>query len=194
VAAVAVAWFVPWQLTVLVGWTIAAITYLAEVWLRVVRFGPAETARHATREDNTRAGAELMLLSASLVSLVGVAFAFLKASEGDPVWEPLLAIAAIATIAVSWTVVHTVFTLRYADLYYTPPIGGIDFKARDEEPDYRDFAYTAFTIGMTFQVSDTDITSRDIRRMVLVHSLVSYVFGAVILASTVNVVAGLLKL
>jgi uncharacterized membrane protein len=193
-AAAAVAWFVPWQLTVLVGWSATALTFIAGVWLRVAGFDAAETAHHATREDDTRAGAELLLLSAALVSLGGVASAFLKASEGDSLWEPLLTAAAIVTITASWGVVHTVFTLRYADLYYTPPIGGIDFKAPEEEPDYRDFAYTAFTVGMTFQVSDTDITRREIRRMVLRHALISFGFGAVILASTVNVVAGLLKL
>ena len=83
--------------------------------------------------------------------------------------------------------------LRYAHLYYTPPIGGIDFKMGAEEPGYVDFAYTAFTIGMTFQVSDTDITSREMRRQVLRHALVSFLFGAVILATTVNVIAGLLN-
>jgi uncharacterized membrane protein len=78
-------------------------------------------------------------------------------------------------------------------VYYTPPKGGIDFKSREEHPDYRDFAYTAFTIGMTFQVSDTDITQRAMRRQVLRHAIVSFFFGAVILSTTVNVIAGLLN-
>jgi uncharacterized membrane protein len=88
--------------------------------------------------------------------------------------------------------VHTVFALRYAHIYYTPPKGGIDFKM-EPEPDYRDFAYTAFTIWMTFQVSDTDITQPVMRRAVLRHALLAFLFGSVILATTVNVIAGLLN-
>ena len=96
-------------------------------------------------------------------------------------------------MAVSWGVVHTVFTLRYAHRYYRDPIGGIDFKSGDDyAPDYGDFAYVAFTVGMTFQVSDTDIQSREIRRSVLSHALLAYLFGAVILAVTVNLIASLL--
>ena len=84
--------------------------------------------------------------------------------------------------------------LRYAHVYYTPPKGGIDFKSRGvEEPDYLDFAYTAFTVGMTFQVSDTDITRREMRHQVLRHAFISFLFGAVILATTINVIAGLLN-
>jgi uncharacterized membrane protein len=77
----------------------------------------------------------------------------------------------------------------YARLYYTPPSGGIDFA--DDDPDFRDFAYTAFTIGMTYQVSDTTLRDRGIRRTVLGHAFISYVFGVVIVAAGVNVVAGL---
>ena len=97
--------------------------------------------------------------------------------------------------------VHTVFTLRYADEYYTDPVGGIAFSgkrspddvANAEPPDYRDFAYVAFTVGMTFQVSDTDVDSPVIRRTVLRHALLSYVFGACILATLVNVVGSLIN-
>jgi uncharacterized membrane protein len=98
------------------------------------------------------------------------------------------------TVASSWALVQTVFALRYAHEYYTDPIGGIDFKTPPEErPDYRDFAYVAFTVGMTFQVSDTDIQHRRTRRTVLRHALLAYLFGAVILAVVVNVIATLLN-
>ena len=90
---------------------------------------------------------------------------------------------------------HTVFALRYAHQYYAPQVDGhIDFKSgKDYEPDYGDFAYVAFTIGMTFQVSDTDVGSRLTRRTVLKHTLMSYLFGAVIVALMVNVIASLLN-
>ncbi len=120
--------------------------------------------------------------------------AFLKANEGMHRQEVLLEAFGVATIVCSWLLVHTVFALRYAHVYYTEPEGGIDYKSKGQErPDYLDFAYTAFTVGMTFQVSDTDITRREMRRQVLRHALISFLFGAVILATTVNVIAGLLN-
>jgi uncharacterized membrane protein len=193
VAAVIAAFFAPWQLTVLIGWDVAAIVMLATIWGSVVNFSAAQTARFATEEDDTRAGTQLTLLGAAVVSLIGVVMAFLKGNQGDRTLEVVLEAMGVLTIACSWALVHTVFALRYAHLYYTPPVGGIDFKMKDVDPDYRDFAYTAFTIGMTFQVSDTDITSQTMRRAVLRHALLSFLFGAVILATTVNVVAGLLN-
>jgi uncharacterized membrane protein len=178
---------------VLVGWEVAAILVLLHVWLRVARFDAEQTAAHATYEDDTRVGFELLLVGASLVSLLGVLFAFLKANNTGHTMEVLLRASGVFTIACSWAVVHTVYALRYAHQYYTPPVGGIDFKNKAEAPDYADFAYIAFTVGMTFQVSDTDVTSKRIRRTVLRHSLLAYLFGAVILATTVNVIASLLN-
>ncbi len=91
----------------------------------------------------------------------------------------------------SWLSVHTVFTLLYARLYYGDEVGGIDFNEPDP-PNYVDFAYLAFTIGMTFQVSDTNLTAKVIRRRALQHALVSYLFGAVIIALAINIVASVL--
>jgi uncharacterized membrane protein len=193
-AAFVASWFVPWQLTVLIGWDVMAISVIVAVWVAIGGFSPEQTAEFALREDDTRAGTHLLLLGAALVSLVGVALAFLKANEGSHPHEALLEGAGVFTIACSWVLVHTVFALKYAHVYYTDPKGGIDFKTKGvEHPDYLDFAYTAFTVGMTFQVSDTDITQRAMRHQVLRHALVSFFFGAVILASLVNVLAGLLN-
>ncbi|MGH9277374.1 MAG: DUF1345 domain-containing protein, partial [Acidimicrobiales bacterium] len=97
---------------------------------------------------------------------------------------------ALFGIVLAWAVVHSVYTLRYARLYYQEG-GGIDF-SQAADPDYRDFAYVAFTIGMTYQVSDTEVASRSIRHTVLRHALLSFVFGTAILAVTINVVASLL--
>jgi uncharacterized membrane protein len=194
VAAIIVAWFVPWQLTILVAWDVTAVLVIGAVWLSIGHFGPQETKEFAIREDNSRAGTHLLLLGAALVSLVGVVLAFLKGNSGAHPQEVLLEGFGVFTIACSWVLVHTVFALRYAHVYYTEPEGGIDFKSRGmEQPDYFDFAYTAFTVGMTFQVSDTDITRHEMRRQVLHHALISFLFGAVILATTVNVIASLLN-
>ncbi len=192
-AAFIASWFVPWQLTVLIGWDVMALSVIVSVWSAVGKFTPAETEAFALREDDTRAGTQLLLLGAALVSLVGVVLAFVKANQGTHAHEVVLETMGILTIVCSWVLVHTVFSLRYAHLYYTEPTGGIDFKSKHERPDYLDFAYTAFTVGMTFQVSDTDITQRRVRHHVLGHALLSFLFGAVILATMVNVIASLLK-
>ncbi len=193
VAAFVAGWLGPWQLTVLVGWDVSAVVILVTVWASVVTFTAPQTRAFATQEDNTRTGTQVTLLGAAVVSLVGVAAAFLRANHADQTLEAILKTMGIVTIACSWAVVHTVFALRYAHLFYLEPVGGIDFKMDRVDPDYRDFAYVAFTVGMTFQVADTDITQQAIRRAVLRHALLSFLFGAIILATTVNVIAGLLN-
>ncbi len=187
------AWLAPWQFPVLAGWDTAAASYVASVWLSVGRLRPEETRTHATREDTSRVATSFLLLSASVASLVGVGFDLVKANHAHTSGRVALTVLAVLTVALSWSLVQTVFALRYAHEYYTPPVGGIDFKTDDEQPDYQDFAYVAFTVGMTFQVSDTDIQARRTRRTVLRHALLAYLFGAVIVAVVVNVIAGLLN-
>jgi len=102
----------------------------------------------------------------------------------------MLAGLGLLSVAVSWFTVHTIYALRYALLYYAEPVGGVDFNQEDP-PCYRDFAYLALTIGTTFQVSDTDLQTTRVRVTALHHSLLSYLFGAVILAATINLIASL---
>ncbi len=179
----------PWEVTVLSGWIVAAGTFVARVWWRTFYLTGEETGSVATREDASRASAHLMVVGASVISLVGVGVTLAKASLRSGAPKVVLTGVAILTVITSWTLVHTVFTLRYAHAYYGHPVGGIDFRS-EEAPNYHDFAYLAFTIGMTFQVSDTDLTSPVMRRLALRHALLSYLFGAVILAMTINVTAG----
>ena len=94
--------------------------------------------------------------------------------------------------SLSWLTVHTLYLVRYGDQYYGDPIGGIEFND-DEQPDYRDFAYLALTIGMTFQVSDTTLKSKAMRRLAIRHALLSFLFVAVIGALTINTVGALLQ-
>jgi uncharacterized membrane protein len=183
----------PWQFAALGGWDVAAAAYVAWVWTTVGRWSAEDTRTHATREDTSRVATSLILLGASVASLVGTGFDLLKAHQAHTAGRVTLTVIAVLTVALSWTVVHTVFALRYAHEYYSPPVGGIDFKTHGEFPDYQDFAYVAFTVGMTFQVSDTDIQARRTRRTVLRHALLAYLFGAVILAVVVNVIASLLN-
>jgi uncharacterized membrane protein len=184
---------VTWRLAVLAGWDAAALTFLAAVWPMIVRTDGPRTEHLATREDMNRDSARLLLLAACGASLVAVSFALGLAKHETGADRVSLLTIATLTVVVSWTVVNTVFTLRYAHLYYLPPATGIDFSetAPAEQPDYRDFAYLAFTIGMTYQVSDTTLRDRRIRRTVLLHALLSYVFGVVIVAAGVNAIAGL---
>ena len=98
-------------------------------------------------------------------------------------------------VVLSWTVVNTVYTPHYADLHYRSRGVGIAFEdaAGQQRPTYRDFAYVAFTIGMTYQVSDTTVADPQIRHTVLVHAFVSYLFGVVIVGGSVNLIAGLIR-
>lgn len=154
------------------------------------RLDSALTEHLAKREDPRRAVAELAILGAGTSMLFAVGFALLRAGEATGGMKAFLIGLGVVSVAVSWVVVHTVFMLRYARAYYTPPVGGVDFN-EGEPPAYLEFAYLSFTIGMTFQVSDTNITTKRIRAIALGHALLSFVFGAVILAVAINVVASL---
>jgi uncharacterized membrane protein len=187
----------PWQLAVLLGWIAALLGYLGAVWLAIYRSDGDATERSSTVEDDSRALRGFLLLAACVISLVGVMLALHKASTVHGGAQPvLLTSAAVATVLLSWTAVHTDFTLRYAHLYYSAPVGGVDFAHDDhgdDRPDYRDFAYLAFTIGMTYQVSDTGLLTKQFRRVLLVHAFLSYLFGVVIIAAVINVIAGLVN-
>ena len=187
VALAAVIAFAPWQADVVVFWDGVAASFLVAVWYQIGRLDAPATAREAVREDETRTMTRIILVTAAMVSLAGVGLLLAKATEEGGWTQFALTVLAVVTIILSWAVVNTLYVLRYARLYYDPPQGGVNFYGA--EPDYFDFAYLAFTIGMTYQVSDTDVGKSAIRRAVLGHALLSYVFGAVIIASTINIVA-----
>jgi uncharacterized membrane protein len=182
--------FLPIGVSMLIGWDLGALVLLAWVWLVVGRFDASQTKSRATREDNNRVAIWIFLLSASIASLLGAGIALSSSSSLSPTDERALIATCLVSVFLSWGVVQTVFTLRYAHEYYSEPEGGITF---GEDPDYQDFAYFAFTVGMTFQTSDSGVSSRRIRRTVLRHALLAYLFGAVILAVMVNVVASFVR-
>jgi uncharacterized membrane protein len=175
---------------ILIGWDVAAGVYLTWLWSSLLAMDPDVTAQLAKREDPSRALAEIAVVSAGTAMLVAVGFALLRAGEAAGAVKAYLVGLGVLSVVLSWTVVHTVYMLRYARAFYSPPTGGIEFN-ESEPPSYVDFAYFSFTVGMTFQVSDTNITSRQIRRLTFHHALLSYLFGAVILALAINVVASL---
>jgi uncharacterized membrane protein len=180
-----------WGIAVTGGWCASSLVFLVWVWGTVGPMSPEETEAHAKQEDSSRTIADLLLLGASLASLVAVGSALVEAGRRSGTTQGLVIGLAVLAVALGWATVHTVYTLRYSDLYYGHRPAPIEFKGGP--PDYVDFAYLAFTIGMTFQVSDTALQTRDVRRAALRHALLSYLFGAVIVAVTINLVASLLN-
>jgi uncharacterized membrane protein len=190
VAAVAVGLLAGWQYAPTSGWAVACIIYISWVWGSIYRLDDKATAAAARREDQTSKLSELLTLLASVFSLVAVVVLIFAAKDAHGITAVIVPLLALFSVALSWFLVHTLFTLRYARLYFKGKQGGIDFN-EDVSPRFIDFAYLAFTIGMTYQVSDTDLKQQDIRSLALRQGLLSYLFGAVILAATINLVAGL---
>jgi uncharacterized membrane protein len=173
----------------LAGWIVTAGLYV--VWTRLLLGGmdAERTCIYVTREDPTRWVADVVIVSASIASLGGVGYVVAAGSKsGAGALES--AIVGLLAVAASWFAVHTLFTVHYARLYYSDEPGGIDFHD-PAPPGFRDFAYMAYTVGMTYQVSDTEIKATQIRATVLRHALLSYLLGAVVLAVTINLIAGL---
>ncbi len=190
IAAALVMVFGPLAWAPLTAWDGMALAWLALTLPFVWPLDAAQTARRAVQEDPTRPVVDVLLLAAAVASLVAVGVVLVSAGHSHGVAQALQVTLGIASVVVSWAVVHTTYVLRYAQLYYSGPDGGVDFN-EDDPPAYADFAYLAFTIGMTFQVSDTALQNREIRRAALRHALLSYAFGTVIVATTVNLIAGL---
>jgi len=183
-------WLLSWNsvaAAVLGGWAGAGLVFVAWTALVIVPMGPEATSEHAVREEPTRGVANLIVLLAALASLAGVAVALVGGVLGN---GDITMAAVLASVIVSWACVHTVFALHYARAYYTTPAGGIDFH-QTEPPRYTDFTYLAITVGMSFAVSDTDLGSSGMRRIAQVHALLAYLFGTVVVALLINLVAGL---
>jgi uncharacterized membrane protein len=191
VAAVPIFLLTEWQVAALAGWDVTALIFIGFIVVATRKKDSAATKAIATREDDSRSAAEAILVGASVFSLVGVAFALIAAGGTNGLTKSGISGLVVLSVLVSWASVHAVFTLRYARIYYRDG-GGIDFHSGGVLPDFGDFLYVALTIGMTFQVSDTDLNSKAIRMTAVRHSLLSYLFGVVVFATTINVVATLL--
>jgi uncharacterized membrane protein len=183
--------FTIWEAAILIGWSVTAASLIGWIWLALWKFNAQETKSHASREDPSIRLSELIILTSGVALLAAVGLVLVRAGNAMGGTKAYLIALGVLSVALSWALVQTVFTLRYARSYYLGSIGGIDFN-EDDPPTYLDFAYLALTVGMTFQVSDTNLTSKPIRRIALVHAMLSYLFGAVIVALVINVVASLL--
>ncbi|HEV7196060.1 MAG TPA: DUF1345 domain-containing protein [Pedococcus sp.] len=180
-----------WQVGLLLGWMTTAAIFVGWTWLTVWPMGQVETASRAVREDPGRAASDLVVLVAAIGSLGAVGLLLLGGTSSGGTKDVQAAMSLVG-VGLAWGAVHTMFTTRYARLYYTSDTKAVDFN-EDDPPCYRDFGYLAFTIGMTFQVSDTPLQTKEIRATALRHALLSYLFGVVVIATTINLVAGLGK-
>jgi uncharacterized membrane protein len=183
-------------------WSSFAFTGLVLFWITILTAGVHEVKDIAKRQDSSRTIVFIFVLFSSFISLFAVII-LLKILPDNKVAGYWYHIGfSIVSVVLSWTLIHTVFAFRYAHLYYTchkeekgiqkETRGGLQFPG-DREPDYMDFAYFSFVIGMTFQVSDVTISSRQIRHLTLFHAIISFVFNTVILALSVGIIAGLVQ-
>ncbi|MEO6134584.1 MAG: DUF1345 domain-containing protein [Ginsengibacter sp.] len=148
----------------------------------------------AKKQDPNRSVIFAIIIVATLASFLAVLLLILskKDSPQHSAWETPVAIAGML---LSWFLIHTIFTLRYAHIYYSnhqtksnTHAGGLEFPD-DEKPEYFDFAYFSFVLGMTFQVSDVQITSKRLRKLALLHGLLSFIFNTIMIALTINLIA-----
>jgi uncharacterized membrane protein len=184
----------------IVTWDAFAVSVLGLAWLTILTTPPEKLRARAQKQDLSHIVIFIFVLAAACAGLFAVGFLFFNKSvvtERSHFFVHLL--MSLVAVICSWMLVHTVFGLRYAHTYYGDPdgptgprshAGGLQFPG-DREPDYVDFAYFSFTIGMTFQVSDVVITSREFRGLVLAHGMLSFGFNTVILALTLNTVSAL---
>lgn len=179
------------QLVPLVSWSVTVTVLLGWVWLKSWPQGPDGTERLAEEENRTRS-TDVWLLAAAVASLAIVVIALVQSSSQRGPTAVASVVLSVLSVALSWALVNTVYAFKYARLYYVdePDAGGIDFK-HEEDPTYSDFAYMAFTVGMSFATAETEPTSNRIRRVVLGHAVLSYAFGTGVLAVAINLVTNL---
>ncbi|MFI9557409.1 DUF1345 domain-containing protein [Nonomuraea endophytica] len=163
--------------------TVFVVAGLAVLW----PMDAHTTRRNAGREDFRPVADELVVVAVALCGLVAIVV-LLAVGNADP--GHAAAATALGGVFMAWAALHLMYATRYAYLYYQKTPGGIDFNS-DQPPAYSDFLYFSYNLGMTYQVSDTSVSSREIRKVVLRHCLLSYVFGTSILATTINLVIGM---
>ena len=180
-----------WNVSAMIGFDVAALLFLVSV-APLLRRRNAEQMREVSLRHDANRFLLLVVTGAVIVAILIAVGAEVTQREKLPGWGmPLV----IVTLAIAWLFSNTVYALHYAHIYYLPEgasgrdRAGIDFPGRGD-PDYSDFVYFAFTLGMTFQTSDTAITGRGVRRVVILHCFAAFVFNIGVLAFTINVLGG----
>lgn len=177
-----------WPVGLLAVVIVTAASYVLWAVAVLWRMDPERTREHAGEADVDDEIGDLVLLLILTASLTSIGILLLSANDAD---KASYAGMSLAAILATWALLHTMYTARYARIYYDDGPGGIDFNDPDVDPRYSDFFYFSFNLGMTYQVSDTDITSSRMRAEVLKHCLFSYIYGTVIIACTINLVINL---
>lgn len=177
----------------LLGWCVGVAVYQVLSWWLADTFTAADTRQRAQSLDQPNVVILVSMLVVVSVSLVAISMMLqqVKQLEG---WERAAHIAlGVVALAGSWLMMHTIYAFHYAHRYYIDLRGGsaegLDFPGKDE-PDYFDFMYYAYVVGMTSQVSDVQAITRPMRRLTLIHSILAFAFNMLVLALSVNVVAG----
>ncbi len=182
-------------------WLAYAVMSILLSWITILSSHPADMKLEATTQDSSRIAVFVFVVIAAFASLLAILLLLedLRNNTSERLALPIL--IPLACVCGAWWMVHTVFTFRYAHLFYCDnedapgkdvQPGGLLFPG-EEEPDYLDFTYFSFVMGMTFQVSDVQITSRKIRRLAWMHGILSFAFNTVIVAFTINIIAGLIQ-
>lgn len=181
-------------------WAAFAFSFLVSSWIILFSRKVDQIKRYAKKEDGSRSFVLLFTVIASFAAMVTVLLLVTGAdkNEGKKI---LFVTISFLSVILSWVMVHTILTFHYAHLYYDDDdddagenkhVGGLDFPDC-KDPDYIDFAYFSFVVGMTFQVSDVQVTNKKMRRLVLAHGLISFLLNTFVVALTVNFIAGLSK-
>ncbi|CAM4383910.1 Uncharacterized membrane protein [Pedobacter westerhofensis] len=188
--------------SLVITWITYASFMLGLYWSTIFTVHPLEMKKVAKMQDSNRTLIFMFVLAAAVASLFVVVLLLSSTKQLTGVELSLHVFLSVAAVVCSWALVHTIFVFRYAHLYYenapvknegadSKYVEGLEFP-EEKEPDYLDFSYFSFVIGMTFQVSDVEISSKRIRRLALMHSLVSFAFNTVIVALSINIISGLI--
>lgn len=181
---------------IMIGWDTFSLGMIIMSWITFSITGSRQIREQAKVQDSSRVLIFVTVLLSTFAGFLAVLL-LIVSKEKFKNSEALHLTVAIGGMLFAWFLVHTIFTFRYAHIFYgddeedsSTHAGGLKFPEEDK-PDYIDFAYYSFVLGMTFQVSDVDITSKRLRRLSLLHSILSFIFNTVMIALTINIMAGL---
>ncbi len=176
----------------LVGFVVGGLVFCVPLLIHIGRQDAASTQEHVRGRDGDAAWYDIVIIIVGLASLAGVAI-LLIGSQSKGTTQVVEALVGVLAVAVGWVCVHTIYVLRYARLYYANLADGrgpIDFNM-EQDPAFSDFAYFSFNLGMAYQVSDTAVRAPEVRRVILKHCLLAYLYGTIVIASTINLVVGI---
>jgi uncharacterized membrane protein len=187
-----------WPFRALLGWSAGVMVYLALAWWLCERFDARRTRLRAQAQDEPSVVLLLLMLLATLACVTAITVMLQQSRDLSGTERTLHVALSVVALIASWLFIQTIFAFHYAHRYYheerrnEPDGPGLQFPG-GLDPDYFDFLYYAHVVGMTSQVSDVQVTSREMRRLTLAHSLLSFGFNMLILALSINVVAGALQ-